>query len=862
MNRGGGSSGQASIPMNFFATWEIDRSSSNCIPRICSMSICRLTVIRELDKDVQSVFIAVKMQGSKRVFRSNEIFLGSGGMTNTVLELTFSLQYPHFIKRDENRLQLLLQRRKRYKNRAMLGYKTLAVGRVGMGQIIQCPIVEESTIDMYAPSKENHDLILVAQINVLNMSSIPIDADMESDQRTKHLGTDRSPDVENYSDDEEDELTYSSDQDLGSDNPQFEPHNSKRKNRRKVRMSSSSRQQNFIKSKVAALLKKFKQVADEGLEPDMVPDTDHNPTDPVDYDFLYDEIEDFNLSDSCPEIDDNSSIVSTPKPKLRPFFDRISHSSSQTEISSLRDQPTIDQCATHNPVSGGHHDPAEEMDTETTFTTNHPPATSLSKSWDDPPVIKMLESEPKRALSSSADAPTCVSSASNSPKSRHASRDESPWNPTSSFRDKVSNKETVNSSMHSSLPETLQALEEGIPDALCIVDGADRYGSHVMNLLKQHTTYFPILVQNPLGVQSVFACIIGLLQKYMNSNSQSHKPIRVAVFGGEVFLNNVLRQYVEQLSSRPPDWQSLFTFYVLPLGPNRVARYIASIDARYASLFSDSNWRECIEKFIDNGDQTNKPSHDYACMTSRITDYLTDAGHTLSLSVAEAMLTLRQKSGDEDCTQTFLPFISDVKVGENELFTVADSDKEDFQQSSNAQTSQAPQLATVSIISPPSSPSVPAPLTSQNSSVSSSSYSSAASAPETKLGLQVDYWKERDVSKYSLKTNFKSFHVSRLPTPGESVTSSTGLALEVVTKGKKMIMRLPGKKGKEKESESKSQVVGNISRLLCSSKHQHSLLKVKIDGVEWRDIKFFQLSSHWSSHAKLFPVAVFSNGSV
>ena len=34
-------------------------------------------------------------------------------------------------------------------------------------------------------------------------------------------------------------------------------------------------------------------------------------------DFLYDELNDFNTSDSCPELDDTVSVVSTPKPKLR-----------------------------------------------------------------------------------------------------------------------------------------------------------------------------------------------------------------------------------------------------------------------------------------------------------------------------------------------------------------------------------------------------------------------------------------------------------------------------------------------------------------------------------------------------------------
>lgn len=56
--------------------------------------------------------------------------------------LTFhfhSLQYPHFLKRDANRLQIMLQRRKRYKNRTILGYKTLAVGVINMAEVSAVP---------------------------------------------------------------------------------------------------------------------------------------------------------------------------------------------------------------------------------------------------------------------------------------------------------------------------------------------------------------------------------------------------------------------------------------------------------------------------------------------------------------------------------------------------------------------------------------------------------------------------------------------------------------------------------------------------------------------------------------------------
>lgn len=49
------------------------------------------------------------------------------------------LQYPHFLKREGNKLQVLLQRRKRYKNRTILGYKTLAAGAINMAQVSARP---------------------------------------------------------------------------------------------------------------------------------------------------------------------------------------------------------------------------------------------------------------------------------------------------------------------------------------------------------------------------------------------------------------------------------------------------------------------------------------------------------------------------------------------------------------------------------------------------------------------------------------------------------------------------------------------------------------------------------------------------
>lgn len=53
----------------------------------------------------------------------------------------FHLQYPHFLKRDANKLQIMLQRRKRYKNRTILGYKTLALGLINMAEVQICCVL-------------------------------------------------------------------------------------------------------------------------------------------------------------------------------------------------------------------------------------------------------------------------------------------------------------------------------------------------------------------------------------------------------------------------------------------------------------------------------------------------------------------------------------------------------------------------------------------------------------------------------------------------------------------------------------------------------------------------------------------------
>ena len=174
---GGGAGGHLAgggqpVPMKLFATWEVERTPPNCIPRLCSLTIARLSIFSSLDTaDLNSILIAVKMQSSKRTLRSNEIPLPHTGLLDTELDLAFSLQYPHFLKREGNTLQIMVQRRKKYKNRTILGYKTLAVGIINMSHVLQ----RQMDLELELVEGKHGGGAVLGKVNLLSLSSQPVD---------------------------------------------------------------------------------------------------------------------------------------------------------------------------------------------------------------------------------------------------------------------------------------------------------------------------------------------------------------------------------------------------------------------------------------------------------------------------------------------------------------------------------------------------------------------------------------------------------------------------------------------------------------------------------------------------------------
>ncbi|KAG7466154.1 hypothetical protein MATL_G00161760 [Megalops atlanticus] len=869
------------VPMNLFATWEIDGSSPSCIPRLCSLTLKKLVVMRELDKELISVVIAVKIQGSKRILRSHEIVLPPSGVVETDLALTFSLQYPHFLKREGNKLQIMLQRRKRYKNRTILGYKTLAAGSIDMAEVMQHPTEGGQVLPLCSNQKDM--LGKVAEIWIFSLSSQPIDheeAALQGGQKIKCTDNYSEEEYESFSSEQEASDDAVQGQDLEDD--EYDVRKPKKQRRSIVRTASITRQQNF-KQRVVALLKRFR-VSDEVL------DSEQDPAEPppeVEEDLDLESLDFENPSDSGPELDDDDSVLSTPKPKLKPYFEGLSLSSSQTEIGSIhssrsqREPPSpMDPDKAKSTGAKFQGDDATdnvsyeqtevvtpttelEMDNMDTFLEKLPPSGKMTKT--ESLIITSNRQEPKIAGRRGR---------STSLKERQPSR------PQNERANSLDNERSLDTRCHLQIPRKtvydqlnhILVSDDHLPDSIILINTSDWQGQYLSDVLQNHQ--LPVVCTcTTADIQAAFNTIVSRIQRFCNCNSQTPVPIKIAVAGAQHYLSAVLRLFVDHLSHKTPDWLGYMRFLIIPLGSHPVSKYLGSIDYRYNSLFQDQAWRDLFHK--PEAPIVVQESPD---VVSRVTQYMVGANGAHQLPIAEAMLTYKQKrkksfhfdfaiSPDEDSCQKFIPFIGVVKVGIVEQSSATSGDSDDAAPIGSGLLSSTPPQVSPALKeaspTPPSSPSV-------NTSFCAYSSSSPGSSQGELMGLQVDYWvapleRKRDVekrdssSKNTLKCTFRSLQVSRLPLAGPEYGPQPTMSMTVVTKEKnKKVMFLP-KKTKDKDVESKSQVIEGISRLICTAKHQQTMLKVLIDGVEWNDVKFFQLAAQWSSHVKHFPIGIFGH---
>lgn len=227
----------------FGASESMDKTPTNCIPRLCTLTVSKMVLTKPINVELSSVYLVIKMAHSRRTIRSTEININSSSspVTNKELmnessdcspskqaqssqqqtdessgqdtpkepnqpqaanhtiqqqlnesisaassssqqatnqqqspitspnattqqqplfaplspeqqlqqhletlqlhtieldtKIIFTFQYPHFLKKGSNQLQIMIQRRKKYKNRAILGFKTLAIGYINLAEV-------------------------------------------------------------------------------------------------------------------------------------------------------------------------------------------------------------------------------------------------------------------------------------------------------------------------------------------------------------------------------------------------------------------------------------------------------------------------------------------------------------------------------------------------------------------------------------------------------------------------------------------------------------------------------------------------------------------------------------------------------
>ncbi|XP_006108076.1 phosphofurin acidic cluster sorting protein 2-like [Myotis lucifugus] len=827
--------------MTFFSTWEVDCSRPSSVPRLCSFTVKKLVVVKELEKELISMVIAVQMQGSKGILRSHEIVLPSSGPVETDLALTYSLEYPHFLKRGGNKLQIMLQQRKCNNKQKILGYKTLATGAIHMAELIQRPPDCGQVLSL--SSRIQGSFITVAEIWISSLSSQPIDDEdgsMQGSPKAKSMDSYMEGKSESFTElDASYNLTHR--QDL--EEADFELEQPKKQQR--------CLQQN-LKQKVMALLP-TSNISEEVL------DSDQDPTEPVpemeDLDLLNDTLK--NPSDGGPDIEYDSSILSNTKPKTRQYFDGLEHSSWQTETRSLH---------------------SARMQKEPPRPANMPMKTQGpgGKLFSGNVSDLMGYSTPGTAevLAQPGDSPEAGTSGQDMLTKRRTTKTESLVIPSTSSKGKQparrgwsrSLNESANSLVKERCPVPQSQLQDPrktvfdqlnhslisndyLPKNIILINTSDRQGQSLSDVLQQHT--LPVVCTGSMvDVQEAFSSIISWIQRYRNCNTEATMPVKIAVAGDQQYFSTVLRVFVEQLSHKAPDWLDSMRFLVIPLGSHPLARYLGSVDCRYHKLLRDLAWWELFFHLEAQDAVQN--------IVLKIREYLTGANCVLQLPIAEAMLMSKPKSPDELSSQKFIPFVWAVKVGSVEPISATSGDSAEAVPSCSNVLLSTAREATHKLIS--------------LSSVSGGPSSPGQSVGAELMELQVDYWEaaqptnrkrneekgDLPATKNTLRGTFRSLQVSRLPSSGEAAAALT-MSMTVTTEEKKKKVMSLSKKDKGTDLESKSQCIQGIGRLVCSAKTQEHRQRVLIDGVEWNDVTFFQLAAQWSSHVKHLPVCIFEH---
>ncbi|CAH0551283.1 unnamed protein product [Brassicogethes aeneus] len=576
-----GAGASAPNKMRLYATG-VDRTPSNCIPRLCSLTLTRIILLKPLGADLASISIAVKMQSSKRTLRSHELNLPHGGLLDQPLDMTFCLQYPHFLKREGNKLHVLLQRRKKYKNRTMLGFKTLAEGIIRMDQILQKQMDLE--LELMSEGGKDKGANAVARVTVLQLSSTPIDHEHKTERE------------HDFSDDDDE---ISSGEEEAGDLSDSEP----------IRTKMPHARHN-LKQRFVSLLRRFRVPDSEGGRGG---DLDN----PSDIQALFQELESLSCDEDSGGEQDTMSISSTPKPSLRPFF-----SSSRSLLHDSNSIPYIETERVGDDRTCSGSDGQTEVCCFTDQEAHSDPQTG------SPPRDSQSAAGARKLPGDSSEFASLMAEISErkSKLFRSSASSAKKKNSLGVYPDvPLQETPTVRKMFLDHVLKQLPLEETMLPECVALLSGPEILTGPLSTRLAPHHKVF--LPTSAVEVKAVFTALFNKINKYCNS-AKPGTYVKILLIGTDNLVGWSVRPYVENLTNKTSEWLSYTRLYVVPTGNCTLARHLASLDQGYASLFPS--------------EQDPKPD-DLAARIGRYLSVSTSAP-IAQLTLGEAMLTCHDEN--------------------------------------------------------------------------------------------------------------------------------------------------------------------------------------------------------------------------
>jgi len=326
---------------------------------------------------------------------------------------------------------------------------------------------------------------------------------------------------------------------------------------------------------------------------------------------------------------------------------------------------------------------------------------------------------------------------------------------------------------------------------------------HIFDLSKDHIT-------------EAFHIIVKRIQQ-LNLKQKLKGRIRICICGSGENFSQLIGIYFSELNKKSIEWANYFSFILLStdFGQSKsdLAHRYGVLCPRYRSTFIDNEWFK-LDVIFNNFELI-----------------LSSAIHTVPVPVGEALVSFLGGDQSEGKAQKFIPFCVEVIISEDDNY---DSDS-DCDERHGSKT-----------LSPTSSPF------NHHSSGSIQASNIGSGEKNQKLQLSIDYWIEEKDNKQNTK---ETLHYIKF------IPQKQNIRMDMNIKPKRGGMsRLPGRhKLSGDGAKSKNET---IVRAICKSRNaieKSKITKIAIDGVEYHNISYFQISKLTASgHTKTFPIALFT----